>query len=780
MVKFGVNQSVERKEDFRLITGTGQYTDDISLEGQLYGYMLRSPVAHARLLSIDVEAARQAPGVVDIILGRELKADNANQLPCMIPLKNRDGSNRADPGHPVLATEKVCHVGDNIAFIIAESLVQAKDAAELVEVDFDELDAVVDTATANNGSQPLVHDDVPNNVAFDWAQGNEDAVRDAFAKAAHVTEIELVNNRVVVNSMEPRGLIADWDAEAGKMTVRMGTQGGWVLRSLLANAILHIPEEKIRVITPDVGGAFGMKLFFYSECAVAVWASRKLGRPIKWIGERSDAFLSDTQGRDHVTRAAIALDTDHKVIALKVETNANIGAYHSTFGPMIPTMAAVKVMPGVYDIPNFHYHCIGVFTNTVPVDAYRGAGRPEAIYIIERLMDKAARELGLTQAEIRRRNFIPVSAIPYKTATGCLYDSGEFERLMDRALEVSDWNGFDAREKQSAARGKRRGIGMCYYIEATAGNPTETATIRFTEDDRVTVAVGTQSSGQGHSTAYAQIVAERLGVPFEKIEIIQGDTDKIRTGGGTGGSRSLTAQGPAIHAASDEVIRKGKELAGHFLEAATVDIEFSADAGDFSIAGTDRRIGIMELAHRARGLGELPENLAEGLDTEASFTVDAFTYPNGCHIAEIEVDDLTGQTEVVRYVIVDDFGTIVNPALVRNQVIGGVGQGIGQALTEHTVYGDNGQLLTGSFMDYGIPRADNIPLDLHYETIEVPCTMNPMGVKGCGEAGCIGAPPAIMNALIDALSDLGVPHLDMPATPGRVWEAIREASARAS
>ncbi|MBO0332320.1 xanthine dehydrogenase family protein molybdopterin-binding subunit [Sneathiella sp. CAU 1612] len=776
MVKFGVNQSVERKEDFRLITGTGEYTDDIDLDGQLYGYMLRSPVAHGKVLSIDIDEARQAPGVVDIILGKELEADKANQLPCMIPLKNRDGSDRADPGHPVLATDKVRYVGDNVAFVIAETLTQAKDAAELIYVDFEEEDVIVDTKTANAPGQPLVHDNVPNNVAFDWEQGNEKNIQDVFSNASHVTEIELINNRVVVNSMEPRGLIADWDGDAAKMTVRMGTQGGWVLRSLLANAILHVPEEDIRVITPDVGGAFGMKLFFYSECAVTVWASRKLGRPVKWIGERSDAFLSDTQGRDHVTRAKLAFDANHKITGMKVETNANLGAYLSTFGPLIPTMAAVKVLPGVYDIPNFYYRSIGVFTNTVPVDAYRGAGRPEAIYVIERLMDTAARELGLGQDEIRRKNFIPVSAIPYTTSTGCVYDSGEFERIMDRALETSDWESFPDRRAASAEHGKRRGIGMCYYIEATAGNPTETATIRFEEDDRVTVAVGTQSSGQGHSTAYAQIVAERLGVPFENIEIVQGDTDKIKSGGGTGGSRSLTTQGPAIHAASDEVINKGKELAGHFLEAAPVDIEFSADDGEFAIAGTDRKIGILELAHRARGLGQLPENLAEGLDSEASFTVEAFTYPNGCHIAEVEIDELTGAAEVVRYVIVDDFGTIVNPALVRNQVIGGVGQGIGQALTEHTVYSDDGQLLTGSYMDYGMPRADNIPLDLLYETVEVPCTMNPMGVKGCGEAGCIGAPPAVINAIIDGLADLGVRHIDMPATPQRVWDIIQQAS----
>jgi len=772
MVKFGVNQSVNRVEDDRLITGAGQYTDDINLPNQLYGFMLRSPIAHGKILSLDIDDARDAPGVVDIIVGAELAADNANQRPCMIPLKNRDGSNRADPGHPVLAIDEVRYVGDNIAFIVAETLDQAKDAAELIDVDFDELGVVTNTKTANDAGQPLVHSDITNNVAFDWEQGSETDLNTIFESAAHVTTLDLINNRVVVNSMEPRGVIADWDTENEKMTVRMGTQGGWVTKSLLAKAVLHIPEDQIRVITPDVGGAFGMKLFFYSECVATVWASRKIGRPIKWMGERSDAFLSDTHGRDHTTTASLAFDADHKILGMHVQTNANLGAYLSTFGPMIPTMAAVKVLPGVYDIPALYYHCVGVFTNTVPVDAYRGAGRPEAIYVIERLMDVVANELGLGPDEIRRKNFIPVSAIPYKTATGCVYDSGEFERLMDKALENSEWAKFETRKTQSADSGKIRGIGMCYYIEATAGNPSETALVRFEENDIVSLAVGTQSSGQGHATAYAQILAERLGVPFENIRIIQGDTDKIKTGGGTGGSRSLTTQGPAIHAASDEVINKGMQLAGHFLEAAHQDIEFSAEEGEFSIAGTDRKIGILEMAQRARGLGQLPEGLEEGLDSEASFTVEAFTYPNGCHIAEVEIDPDTGATDVVRYIIVDDFGTIVNPALVRHQVVGGIGQGVGQALTENTVYDDDGQLLTGSFMDYGMPRADNIPMDLQYETIDIPCTMNPMGVKGCGEAGCIAAPPAIINATIDALKDKGISHIDMPATPQKIWNLL--------
>lgn len=776
MVKFGVNQSVSRVEDDRLVRGAGEYTDDINLPDQLYGYMLRSPVAHGKILSIDLDEARNVPGVIDIITGAELQADNANQRPCMIPLKNTDGSDRADPGHPVMAVDKVCYVGDNLAFVVAETLEQAKDAAELIYVDFDELGVACDTATADQVGQALVHETVPNNKAFDWSHGDADELDQIFSNAAHVTTLDLINNRIVVNSMEPRGVIADWDSTAEKMTVRMGTQGGWVTRSLLAKAVLHIPEEQVRVITPDVGGAFGMKLFFYSECVATVWTSRKLGRPIKWMGERSDAFLSDTQGRDHVTTASLAFDRDNKILGMKIKTNANLGAYLSTFGPMIPTMAMLKVLPGVYDIPALHYRSVGVFTNTVPVDAYRGAGRPEAIYIIERLMDTAAMELSVGPDALRRVNFIPTSAIPYKTATGCVYDSGEFERLMDRALENSQWSEFEERRAEAANRGKIRGIGMCYYIEATAGNPTETAMIRFEDNGIVSLAVGTQSSGQGHSTAYSQVLAERLGVPFENIHIIQGDTDKIKTGGGTGGSRSLTTQGPAIHAASDKVIEKGSQLAGHFLEASAQDIEFSAEEGTFSIAGTDRKIGILEVAERARGLGQLPDGLEEGLDTEASFTVEAFTYPNGCHIAEVEVDAMTGNTEVVRYVIVDDFGTIVNPALVRHQVIGGVGQGVGQALTENTVYSEDGQLLTGSFMDYGLPRADNIPLDLTYETIEVPCTMNPMGVKGCGEAGCIAAPPAIVNATIDALKDRGINHIDMPITPLKVWNALQKSA----
>ncbi|MBL4667152.1 MAG: xanthine dehydrogenase family protein molybdopterin-binding subunit, partial [Sneathiella sp.] len=544
MVKFGVNQSVSRVEDTRLITGAGEYTDDINLPGQLYGYMLRSPVAHGKILSLDIEDAKSAPGVVDVITGKELEAAKANQRPCMIPLKNSDGSNRADPGHPVLAVDTVKYVGDNIAFIVAETLDQAKDAAEMIMVDFDDLVAVIDTRTANENGKPMVHDDVANNVAFNWEHGSGSDLDKIFENAAHVTTVDLINNRVVVNSLEPRGVIADWDSDAEKMTVRMGTQGGWVTKSLLAKAVLHIPEDQIRVITPDVGGAFGMKLFFYSECVATVWASRKLARPIKWMGERSDAFLSDTHGRDHATTASLAFDADHKILGMKVHTNANLGAYLSTFGPMIPTMAAVKVLPGVYDIPALHYHCTGVFTNTVPVDAYRGAGRPEAIYVIERLMDTAAAELGLGPDELRRKNFIPVSAIPYTTATGCVYDSGEFERLMDKAMENAEWAKFDDRKAASLQNGKIRGMGMCYYIEATAGNPSETATVRFEENDIVTLAVGTQSSGQGHSTAYAQILTERLGVPFENIRIIQGDTDKIKTGGGTGGSRSLTVQGP--------------------------------------------------------------------------------------------------------------------------------------------------------------------------------------------------------------------------------------------
>ncbi len=769
MSKFGATHSIRRVEDARLLTGAGRYTDDINLPGQAYGYVLRSPFAHARIKSINVDAAQSAPGVVEILTGAELEAEGANALPCNVEIANRDGTPGAAPRHPILCADRVRYVGDNVAFVVAGTLVQAKDAAELIEVDYAPLDAVTDTKSAADPGMPRLHDDVPENLAFDWEFGDPPAVDAAFAQAAHLTRIELVNNRVVVNSMEPRGVLADYAAGSDRMTLYTGTQGGWNLKPVLAEHVLKVAPEKVRIITPDVGGGFGMKAFLYPEHAMAAWASRKLRRPVKWTGERSDAFLSDTMGRDHVTQAALAFDADRRIIGMRVETTANLGAYLSFFAPFIPTGAAVKVLPGVYDVKCLHYRVMGVFTNTTPVDAYRGAGRPESIYLIERLIDKAAREFGEDPAELRRRCFIPPEAMPFTSAAGETYDVGEFARAMDAAMAKADWRGFPARRAEARGRGARRGIGMCYYIESTMGEPEERASIRFEEDGMLSVLVGTQSNGQGHETAYAQLLNDRLGIPLHRIRVIQGDTDRIRTGGGTGGSRSLTSQGWAIHKAADVVIERGIQYASQELEAAAADVEF--DGGRFTIVGTDRSISILDLAAAARSMASQPEGHAGGLDADALATIDAWTFPNGCHIAEVEIDGETGVTRIVRYSIVDDFGVVLNPMLVEGQVHGGVVQGIGQALYEHTVYDGDGQLLTGSFMDYCVPRADNIP-SLEFSTIEVPCKNNPMGVKGCGEAGAVASPAAVINAVLNALADLGVEHIDMPATPYKVWKLL--------
>jgi aerobic carbon-monoxide dehydrogenase large subunit len=631
---------------------------------------------------------------------------------------------------------------------------------------------VADTETASQPGQPLVHDDVPGNLSFDWEYGELAAVEAALAKAAHVTKLRVINNRLVANAIEPRAAIADYDAEAGAITLHTCTQGGWLLTDILAGA-LKIEAAKVRILTPDVGGGFGMKAFFYPEYAMAAWASRLLGRPVKWTGERSETFLSDVMGRDHVTEAELALDADGRILGMKVETTANLGAYSSLFGPFIPTGAALKVLPGVYDVKHLVYRVKGTFTNTTPVDAYRGAGRPESIYLVERLMDAAAREIGEDRAEFRRKNFIPASAMPFKTAAGETYDSGDFARVMDTALQAADWAGFARRQSEAAARGMRRGIGMSYYIESTMGDPQEAAKIAFEDDGTVSVVVGTQSNGQGHETAYTQLVHDRLGIPFEKIRIVQGDTAKLKWGGGTGGSRSLTAEGMAIRDASDMVIERGKMFASQEFEAALADIDFERSDGTFRVKGTDRAIGILELAARVRGKAPEFPAMPHGLDAEAMAKIDAWTFPNGCHVAEVEIDPETGTTRIVNYVAVDDFGVVLNPLLVAGQVHGGVVQGLGQALMEHAVYDDSGQLLSGSFMDYAMPHAADMP-SFRVSTVEVPCKNNPMGVKGCGEAGSVASPAAVINAIIDALADLGVRQIDMPATPQRVWQMIQE------
>ena len=774
MTKFGMAQPVRRVEDPRLLIGDGRYTDDISLPGEAFGVVLRSPHAAARILSIDTEAAKAIPGVLAVITGADLLADGIGGLPCDIPLRNRDGSKRASVPHPALASEQVRHVGDPVAFIVSETHQAARDALEAVFVDYDTLPSVTDLGAALDAGQPQVWDGVANNQCFDWETGDKARTDALFGQAAHVTRLTVVNNRIVVASMEARAAVAEYDAATERWTLHTNTQGGWSLKGMLANAVFHVPEDRFRVITPDVGGGFGMKLFLYAEHALTCYAARMLGRPVKWASERSEAFLSDTHGRDNIMQGELALDAGGKFLAMRVRNVANMGAYLSNYAPMIPTMAGTKVLASVYDFQAIYANVVGVFTNTVPVDAYRGAGRPESNYIVERLIDAAAAESGIDRIDLRRRNMVLPSAMPYVTAMNQTYDSGDFGRVLDAALEKIDWAGFEGRRAKSAARGMKRGIGMAYYLEATGGAPSERAEIRFAEDGFVDVFVGTQSTGQGHETAYVQLTVDQLGIDGDKVRIRQGDTDTIPVGGGTGGARSLYSEGQAILVTAASVIEKGKQAASEALEASVADIEFAS--GRFSVVGTDRGMGILELAaaQRVRAAAGQP---ATQLDAAEVAKIDVHTFPNGCHVAEVEVDPETGMIAVVRYIVCDDVGKAVNPMIVRGQVHGGVAQGVGQAMMERTSYDpSSGQLLSGSFMDYALPRASDLP-DIEVDLIEVPCLSNPLGVKGAGEAGAVGSPPAMINALVDALRGGGVSSIDMPATPEKVWKAIHMAQA---
>jgi len=769
MTKFGMAQSVRRVEDPRLLKGRGSYTDDIVLPGTVHGVVLRSPHAAARIIAIDTDAAKALPGVLAIYTSADLNADGIGGLPCAAQLKNRDGSAQAAPPHPVLADGRVRHVGDPVAFIVAESTAAARDAAETIMVDYDVLPSCTDLAAATEPGAALVYDDVPNNLVFDWEIGQKAKTDELFAAAAHVTKLTVVNNRIVVASMEARAALAEYDPAAEKFTLRTNTQGGWLLKDLMSAAVFKLPAEKFRIITPDVGGGFGMKIFLYAEHVLTCYAARKLGRPVKWASERSEAFLSDTQGRDNITLGELALDKDHRFLALRTRNVANMGAYLSTFGPYIPTVAGTGVLASIYGFQAIYANVIGVFTNTVPVDAYRGAGRPESNYLVERLVDAAAAELGVDRVELRRKNIVPTSAMPHKTPVGKLYDSGDFNIVLDAALKNMDWSGFEARRAAAAKAGKRRGIGMAYYLEATGGAASERAEIRFADDGYVDVYVGTQSTGQGHETAYVQLTVDRLGVDGEKVRILQGDTDTIPTGGGTGGARSLYSEGQAILATAATVIEKGRKAASEALEAAMADIVF--ESGKFSIVGTDRGIDIVTLATTQRAKAKAGEDVTT-LDAAEVAEIKSHTFPNGCHIAEVEVDPETGVVTVVRYSVTDDVGKAVNPMIVAGQVHGGVAQGFGQAVTERTEYdASSGQLLSGSFMDYALPRAADLP-DIEVELIEVPCASNPLGVKGAGEAGAVGSPPALINAIIDALDGKKV---DMPATPEVVWKVLQAA-----
>ena len=772
-MRFGIGQPVRRVEDARLLAGVGRYIDDINLPRQAYACFLRSPHAHAELRRIDASAARRAPGVLGVFVGDELVKAGVGPIPCTAPLDNRDGTAMKMPDRHAIAVGRVRHVGEIVAIVAAESLALAKDAAELIEVDYASLPSVVDTAGALAPDAPQIWGFAKRNQVFDWTMGDEARTRVAFAKAARIVKIDLINNRVVPSSLETRGAIGDYSPADDRLTLHCSSQGGWSIKQLLAGDIFKLPPRQIRVVTPDVGGGFGMKLFTYPEYVAVLFAARALKRPVKWAGERGEAFLADTHGRDHVTHAELALDKDAKFVGLHVRTTANLGAYLSNYGPFIPTGAGTAMLAGVYTTPAIFVEVTGVYTNTAPLDAYRGAGRPEANYVVERLVDAAARELGIPCDELRRRNFIPSSAMPYKTALDTTYDSGDFVRNMTDAMKNADWAGFAARRTTAVERGRLRGIGMATYIEACGGGPDESARIRFDPSGDVAILVGGQSNGQGHETFYAQLAADRLGVPFERIRVIQGDTDQIVYGNSTGGSRALSVGGSAVLGAADRIIVKGKKFAAHLLEAAEADIEFKD--GVFAIAGTDRRKTITEIAKASFDMASLPKELSPGLDESANFLSPASTFPNGCHVCELEIDRGTGMVEIVRYTIVDDFGRVVNPLTLAGQVHGGTVQGIGQALYERCVYDpESGQLLTGSFMDYCLPRADGVPeFDFSYN--EVPCAANPLGVKGSGEAGAIGAPPAVMNAIVDALAPLGVRDIDMPATPEKIWRAIQAA-----
>ncbi len=763
MAQFGIAQPVRRVEDNRLLLGAGRYTADILPAGTLRAVLLRSPHAHARITGIDTAAARALPGVRAIYTAADLKADGIGTLPCAVPMTNRDGTAAPLPPHPVLADGTVRHVGDPVACIVTETVQAARDAAEVIMVDYDLLPAHTDLATAMDTGMARVWPDAPHNLAFDWEIGNKAETETEFARAAHITRLTVVNNRIVVSSMEARAALAEYDAATGRFTLTTNTQGGWLVKGLIA-PVFNVEPDKFRIVTPDVGGGFGMKLVLYAEHVLTCYAARKLDAPVQWAAERGEAFLCDTQGRDNVTLGELAIDKDGNFLALRTRNIANMGAYLSTFAPYIPTYAGTSVLSSVYNFKGVYAHVLGVFTHTMPVDAYRGAGRPEANYLVERLIDAAARELGMDRAELRRRNMVTPEAMPHSTPVGKTYDSGDFRTVLDTALAKMDWAGFPVRRAASEARGLRRGIGMAYYLEATGGDATERAEIRFAADGFVDVYVGTQSTGQGHETAYIQLTSNRLGIDAEKIRVRQGDTDTIPVGGGTGGARSLYSEGQAILATAATVIEKGRQAAADVLEAAAADIVF--EDGAFTIAGTDRKIDILTLAQQRSG----------ALDAAEIANIDHHTFPNGCHMAEVEVDPETGITRVARYQVCDDVGRVVNPMIVAGQVQGGVTQGIGQALLERTAFDpDSGQLLSGSFMDYALPRADDLP-EIEVNLIEVPCATNPLGVKGAGEAGAVGSPPAVINALLDALAGDGVTEIDMPATPETVWRALAKAS----
>ena len=782
----GIGASPKRREDVRFLTGKGQYTDDINLHGQTYVHFLRSDVAHGIIKSIDTSAAESMPGVVRIFTGADF--EGVGGLPCGWQVTDRHGQPMQEPGHPVLARGKVRHVGDPIAAIIAETKEQARDAAEAIGLDIEELPAVVDMVSALAPDAPKVHDELTSNLCYDWGfvEENKAAVDEAFQKAAHVTTLELINNRLVANPMEPRVAVGDYNQANDESTLYTTSQNPHVIRLLMGAFVLGIPEHKLRVVAPDVGGGFGTKIFHYAEEAFVTFASRQIRRPVKWTSTRSEAFMSDAHGRDHKTKIELALDADNNFMAIRTDTYANMGAYLSTFAPSVPTWLHGTLMAGNYKTPLIYVNVKAVFTNTVPVDAYRGAGRPEATFQLERLVDKAARELGVDPIALRRQNFI--TQFPYATPVAVEYDTGDYVATMDRMEEIMDLSGFEARRKASEAKGKWRGLGVNCYIEACGIAPSnlvgqlgaraglyDAATVRVNATGSISVMVGAHSHGQGHETTFPQVIAEMIGIDESQVDIVHGDSSKIPFGMGTYGSRSLAVCGSAMVRAAEKVIRKAKKIAAHLLEASEADIELKD--GKFSVAGTDKECAWGDVTLAAYVPHNYPlEDIEPGLEETAFYDPANFTYPSGAYACEVEVDPETGKVTIEKFAAADDFGNVVNPMIVEGQVHGGIAQGIGQALLEAAVYDENGQLQSASYMDYAMPRADDLPFYIVDHSCCTPCTHNPLGVKGCGEAGAIGSPPAVVNAVIDALASGGknVPHIDMPLTPHRVWKAINQ------
>jgi carbon-monoxide dehydrogenase large subunit len=786
MIENGIGASVRRKEDHRFITGKGQYVDDINRPNQLYAAIVRSPLAHARINGVDTSEALAVPGVKAVLTGADMAADEIGSLPCGWGIHSKDGSPMVEPGHPPLASEIVRHVGDQVAIVLAESRGVAKDAAELVEVDYDELPAVANLESASADGAALVWEEAPGNVCFDWEIGDLAATEEAFANATKVASIDVVNNRLIANAMEPRAAIGEYDSGKDEHTLYTTSQNPHVIRLLMGAFVMGIPEHKLRVIAPDVGGGFGSKIFHYAEEAIVTWAAKKVNRPVKWTADRSESFISDAHGRDHITHAEMAMDDNGMFLGLRVSTRANLGAYLSTFGPSVPTYLYATLLAGTYKTPAIYAEVKGMFTNTVPVDAYRGAGRPEASYLLERLVNRAAKVAGLDPIEIRRRNFIKPEDFPYQTPVALEYDTGDYDTAVDKALALGEYDKFDERKAASAGRGKLRGIGVSTYIEACGIAPSnvagalgaraglyEAGTVRVNPTGSVTVLTGSHSHGQGHETTFAQLVTESLGVDIDAVEIVHGDTGKVPFGMGTYGSRSAAVGGVALINALEKIRTKAKKIAAHLLEASEEDIEFKD--GQLTVAGTDKAVGFGDVAMAAYVPHNYPlETLEPGLEETAFYDPKNFTFPAGCHICEVEIDPDTGVVDVVSFTAADDFGRVINPMIVEGQVHGGLTQGIGQALYEQCVYDDAGQLVSGSLMDYCLPKADNVP-DFSVTTNVTPCTHNVLGVKGCGEAGAIGAPPAVINAVVDALAEYNVDDIPMPATPQRVWQAIQAA-----